>query len=258
MPLRLPKIVGPALCFFALIMAAAVARAQSTPIYADDFPGSSSNPLNGTTPLVESGSLGGSDSASWDAAGYFNADGSVDASGGFCSADLPFQPQAGNIYTLSADINNTSGDSTWIALGFEEVSNTASALNGNSGYDWMLLRGNRGAGQGQLFLGAGTAGSATFSMPTGTVDLSEVLNTTGAQWTAEWFANGAPVGGPTDYSTTPSINYVGLSEFANGVGTVSDFSLTATQAIPEPSAVPSIVLGFAGLLAFRRHRLRFK
>jgi len=250
---RLPSIIVRAFCFIAFIQMAGIARAQSTTIYSDDFPGSSSNPLNGTTPVIESGSLGGSGTAAWSAGGYFNADGSVEASGGYNSAVLPFQPQAGNIYTLSADINNTDGDSTWIALGFEQVNNTSSAFNGNSGYDWMLIRGNRGSGQGQRFLGANTAGSATFTMPSGTVDLSEVLNTTGAQWTAEWFANGTLISGPTSYTSAPSINYVGFSEFADGAGTVGDFSLTATQPVPEPSAILSLVLGSAGiLLASRR------
>jgi hypothetical protein len=253
------KIVVPALCFLALFSMRSPLRAQSTTIYGDDFPGSSSNLLNGTSPAIESGSFGGSASATWSAADYFNADGSVAASGGFSSAVLAFTPEAGNIYTLSADINNTSGDSTWIALGFEGTDNTGGAFLNNSGYDWLLLRGNRGTNQGQLFDGLNTAGSTNFNTPTGTVDFSEVLNTIGTDWTAEWFENGAMVGGPFTYTTNPVINYVGFSEFDNGAGTVGNFSLTAataTQAVPEPSAAASVLLGAACLLAWRRRRNR--
>jgi hypothetical protein len=83
----------------------------TTTIYADNFPGSSSNPLNGTTPATESGMLGGTSGIAWNAAtgGFFNADGSVNTSAGSGSADLPFTPQSGEIYTLSATVNDTAG-----------------------------------------------------------------------------------------------------------------------------------------------------
>lgn len=213
-----------------------------TTIYADAFPGSSSNPLNGTTPATESGTFGGSAGTPWSAASNFNAAGGVQPSGTFVSAYLPFAPQAGNIYTLSADLNTTSGGSNWIGLNFFD-------LNDGSQDVWMLLSAQRGVATGAFYPGDG--GVFGYDQPNGTVTLSMVLDTTGANWTETFFANGISVGGPMTPSVQPGIDAVGLYQYNNGAGTAGNFTLT--RAVPEPGSAALLTLG-AGALFIRRQR----
>jgi hypothetical protein len=92
------------------------AAAQTT-IYADNFTGSSSDPLDGTTPGTESGTLGGSSSVAWSAKSDFNADGSIgNGYNSDGSAALPFVPQAGEIYTLSPAPHRPPDDPAAAAL----------------------------------------------------------------------------------------------------------------------------------------------
>jgi hypothetical protein len=83
----------------------------------------------------------------------------------------------------------------------------------------------------------------------GPLTLSIVLDTTGAQWTAEWFVGGSSARTETFGSNPTGITHVGLGRESNTDTTFSDFSLTV---IPEPSAAALFALG--GLALLRRRR----
>lgn len=143
-------------------LAASVAPADTVTIYEDSFSGSGS--LNGATPDV----------LDTNAAKWYQADqnggqtGTIDGvarlpHGGVPSlAVLPFTPEAGHVYTVSADI--TCGASgAWGLVGFME-STTLSPYwyTPNIKSDWNLVR---------------TGTSAT---------VSSSLDTSGAGWTNTW------------------------------------------------------------------------
>ena len=158
-------------------------------------------------------------------------------------ANLPFTPQAGNIYTLSADVNTTSDGSNWIGLNFFDLTNGAEHV-------WMLLSADRGVAMGGYYTGDG--GVFGYDEPTGTVTLSMVLNTVGANWTETFLANGTIVGGPVTPSVQPGIDAVGFYQYNNGAGTVGNFSLT--QTVPEPGGAAILALGAGTLLILRQRR----
>ena len=101
-------------CMLVLVIAVLshATSASAAIIYSDDFSGSSGANLNGTAPDVRPGTQ------TWTAATAIKADGSVSGVG-HASAYLPFNPVAGNVYTMSVDVNVTGGTGgNWFALGF--------------------------------------------------------------------------------------------------------------------------------------------
>lgn len=228
-------------------------------IYSDDFSGGAAAPLNGTTPDTTSGSFGGTSGATWSADGFYRADGSVLAinggSGSHFSGWLPFTPQAGNIYTISADVNTTGGSADWIGFGFAQNNNTAEGLHTlDNGFDWALLRNTRGVNQGSDFYGPATSNTAgNYNSPTGVVALSQVLDTTGALWTETFLVNGTVVNGPGNSGTNPTIHYVGFSHINTASGTIDNFSLTAGP-VPEPGTASLLGVALVGIAAVRRRR----
>jgi hypothetical protein len=109
------------------------------------------------------------------------------------------------------------------------------------------------------------------------LNIKEVINTNGANWTVQFFANGTPVSfidSQTGSGITTTLTFatnptsldelgIGFSGFtADGLAsaTVSGVSLsndgTVTSAVPEPSTWAMMFLGFAGLgfLSYRRTR----
>ncbi|HWA87934.1 MAG TPA: PEP-CTERM sorting domain-containing protein [Opitutus sp.] len=245
-------------CLALFCVAAACASAQTT-IYFDDFSGSSSTDLTGTTPDISSGG------ATWiaDTGGSaWKADGSISNSGA-SNAFLSFAPSAGHVYTLSIDANPVNGNGDWFAIGFSQLATVNSIYAGGSvsASAWMLLRGDR-TDDLETFLGPGTGDEVDFNPPDditlspGSVNLKVILDTTGAQWTAEWVVNNVSIR-QTTFDTNPTINYVGLGRWSTASGTVDNFTLTSTSAIPEP-ATCALTLGTlaAGAVMLRRRRRR--
>ncbi len=238
----------------ALALAAVTPMNAATVLYSDDFSGSVDNNLHGTTPATTIGTN------TWIAHENWKADGSI--AGGSSSVNndhnafLAFTPASGLIYTLTATLDKPVGltNGMWAGIGFtNDTLGTAAGNNGESFFagtnaagPWMLYRANNN--QIAAFGGPETAnGSGNLSGYTGTQTMTIVLDTTGAQWKAEWFVGGNSIWTHT-YNTNPAISYVGLGRENNTAADFSSFSLTA---IPEPS---STLIGGLGLLALLRRR----
>jgi hypothetical protein len=101
------SILGVSVLMFSMI----VSTAQAEVVYFDDFDGSAGTNLNGTKPDITPGG------ETWQAGQYADADGTLGGgnSGNMAKAALPFTPELGKIYELSATVDNT-GD--WVAIGF--------------------------------------------------------------------------------------------------------------------------------------------
>jgi uncharacterized repeat protein (TIGR02543 family) len=109
-----------------------VLPANAETIYLDDFNdqqnlnagGSYTQTLAGSVPTVRSGTRGGSASATWSANAEVNGWGQRDYADNNVATPtssnyLAFTPQAGNIYTLEADITvNGNFNGNWFAIGF--------------------------------------------------------------------------------------------------------------------------------------------
>ena len=239
-----------------LTLAACLAAAQASAavIYDHNFSGVS-GPLNGVAV--------GPTAAAWQAGPAFLDDGTVQAvvSGSPTgqAAHLPFTPQAGQIYTLTARITNPNPD--WIAVGFMPgpapggswTATAAGMRHSNSGaHAWALVRTHPTNNDTEGFNGINTMNSAFGhnSVPTGSapVDFKIVLNTTAATWTAEYYLNGAQQGGVFNLPATANtgIGGVGFSRTNNPTqtsgGTIHSFRL---EVVPEPATA---VLGLGSLV----------
>lgn len=229
--------------------------ASATTIYSDSFPGSSSSPLNGTSPATDA------TGATWTAFSLWNADGSVNVpnNSGSVNAYLPFTPTSGRVYTLTLGMDATSGNG-WLGLAF--LSSGAGLTSGGgvplyqNAAPWMAdwTSGNPNAAI-STFTGPGTGGVDNWDYPysgTGVQNLQMVLNTAGANWTVQFSDNGTALGSLYTYATNPTIGDVGLGT-SDVSGQVSNFSLTSS-AVPEPATLGLFGIGGIGLLLVGRKR----
>ncbi len=212
----------------------AVSDASAAVIYQDNFTGSGSAPLNGTTPTVTTGA------ATWWAESGWTADGAVSGGG---QAYLPLTPIEKGTYTLSADLTVTSSGIDWIALGFDN--NTGGGYFIGGGAAWML---NDGNGNVTAFTNGVSAsfplGNYGTNVP---VSAKIVLNTMQPQWTAAWYVNGTQMKTVT-FNTNPTIDRVELYGFSPVTGSVANFQLDFVG-VPEPSTGLLLLVG-GGLLAW--------
>ncbi|MEI7955691.1 MAG: InlB B-repeat-containing protein [Verrucomicrobiota bacterium] len=217
----------------AILAALTASAAGDTTIYSDTLLGSGSA-LHGTTVDSSAAFAGGTAGATWIAAGSYNetATGTIGTSTTTQGAYLPFTPQAGHMYTLTATLEYPPSGN-WAALGFQtqaDLSKSQFHDAAGSAYAWVLVRGS-GGGQPQFFSGPDTANGGAFATASqsGLQTVTITLDTRAASWTTS-----ATIGGYTSsktYSSNPTgIAYVGFG----GVGTISkttNFSLTTNANI---------------------------
>jgi hypothetical protein len=171
----------------------------ATVIYSQTFAGS----LVGTTPTTGSGT--------WAGTNIINLSGNTTGVDGAIS--LPFTPQSGFIYDLTATINVTTVNASWLGVGF---------LQDNSAYGWSSAA-LRTIGW-QTWAGPGA------NYPQTSNEVLIRLDTSGALWTVAMFQGGVQMGSTFTYVTNPTINHVGFVAEGPAVGSVSAFKLTATAA----------------------------
>ena len=227
----------------------------STPpvtIISDPMNATAGTLLNGTTPA----SRGGIGSWAWGAGTNLVMDGTnLTEAAASDSAFIPFTPDAGNIYTLSCQMDILSGN--WIALGFSQNSHPENYsgfwTSTNVLQAWMCQ-----VGTGDYFLFTGPELTAAVGTPyigpgfNSVHTNAIVLNTVGANWTLQYFVDGAAVGGPAAYSPTPGvnpvINYVGIGNSdtnfnpAGQSATFKNFKLKAAL----PRIIPALGIQKSG------------
>lgn len=253
--------------------------ANTTTIYQDLFNRGSSGSyvnLNGATPTTDNYAGAPTWTAYYDAASAFPdvyTDGTQlqmpHPDSTQVNAILPFVPQDGQIYDLSAAIaySNTTATANWTALGFAEKNDytaTGNSVATNTGWttfnpaSWLLTRAEVDTGGGvQAFLGVSTAnglgniGSSPAANVFDTYDI--VLNTSAAAWTTTIYQNGTQLGTKT-YTTNPtSIAWVGVGTIGGVDAQVQDFTLTDTP-VPAPATLALFAVGGLAILATRRRQ----
>jgi hypothetical protein len=236
----------------ALALAFASALAGQTVIYSDTFAGSGSDDLNGTTPGVSDGGaswVSGTGSSAW------KADGSVT---GFVESNafLPFTPEAGRIYTLTATVNPTAAESTgdWLAIGFSGTSAVSDGFQDVQSAAWMLARVDRGDGGIQTFLGPNTDSGADHTSLPDALGLKVVLDTSQSNWRVQWWLGDTLLRSANYDGSNPSIAFVGIGKFGEAGGTVSNFSLSSASPVPEPGTWALLAGGGVLLWAAWRRR----
>mgnify|MGYP006280697121 CR=1 FL=1 len=236
-----------------VLSAAWASGATIETIYLDPLDGGTGN-LNNTSP-EDRGGTGGSD---WSAGQDFKQNGSIAGGSQSYGATLPFTPEPGKRYRLSADMDTgTDQEDDWNSIGFMDT-NPGTTQNqvfySNGGYGNILLR---GAGNGTVFLGENTNGGTGYAaVSSGTISLMIELDTRPASstdWLFSFFLNGTELagGGVAQTGDPGSISYVGFSNFRDVGGQVGNFSL---QIIPEPATAVFFTLGVAVFFGRRPRR----
>lgn len=186
-------------------------------IYSNSFNGDAVT-INGTAPTVANI---GTNVALWTFTytnaqdGGWLANGAIGTNAG--SALLPFTPQAGAIYCLTASVT-LANIGSWIGLGFAQSDIPGNEPSGErftdsnvTGNPWMTMQVGTdptlfGGPKGTLSVTGGNL------FPTnGTYTVQLFLNTLGAQWTTTAYVNGVELG-TTNYTTNPTIGYVGFTQ----------------------------------------------
>ncbi len=221
-------------------------------IYSNAFNGAAAT-LNGTAPTLANGLAGGVQSAQWTCTYTNGMDGTVLANGALGtnagSVLLPFTPQLGCIYTMTASLTVPASMSDWVAMGFAQF-NTQTNNPGYSrftdnppdGYGWIDAS---TGGSDQLFGGPKTSVGATpasVALPSaGTYTLQIILNTVGTQWTVSAYVNGTQIGTNIVYGTNPTIAYAGIGQNQFAAGSLgiqwNYWSLSVTQ---EPTLTTNL------------------
>lgn len=191
-------------------------------IYSNTFNGGAAN-INQKAPTVATDNAGAASSAIWkDAANskMLYADGTVNTAAGD-SVLLPFTPENGYIYTLTASVTFNGNPGSWIGAGFAQnywypgSGNAQFNQSGVNGYDWAILTESSGnvqyfsgpSGTNQLFNRNGF-----FAAGTGTHTLTLTLDTTAAQWVISCSVDGNQAGSSYTYTTQPTITAFGITQ----------------------------------------------
>ncbi|HEV2320067.1 MAG TPA: LamG-like jellyroll fold domain-containing protein, partial [Verrucomicrobiae bacterium] len=222
-------------------------------LYSNVFDGGAWN-LAGTA-TTEANSLVGGTNSTWTDAMGTNDTGSMEGSGLDNSTlgdswVLPFKPEPGFVYTITASAYMTGFPGSWIGAGFAgpvTSNNSGSARFADPdmyGYDfiiWVINTGNVEYLQGPgaaLYITNVNNFISTSTPITHTAQV--VLDTTGPQWIQYAFMDGTPAG-TNAFASIPPIGSVGLTQ--SGLGAPNDvqwtsFLLTAVS----PNGFPPYLL----------------
>jgi len=229
-------------------------------LYFDNFDGITGTFLNDTTPDITIGT------AKWVAmkggtTGSVYADGDLDVSGGSSttrggSATLAFTPQSGYVYTLDLSARNLDSVASHttaerLYFGFAKGQSFANGtgnrllasdatVQGQVIEGYMAKLGYTGANGTANRTYNNTASAEWLALTTaygGNIDMRIVLDTTGASWTATWYAKLTSttvysVTRATEVVTDTAITSVGFGLSQNTGGRISKFSLSATGSGP--------------------------
>jgi hypothetical protein len=186
-------------------------------IYSQTF--AASPPIVGTTSTTGGGT--------WVGDNIIDLNGNSTGVGGAIS--LPFSPQSGFVYDLTATINVTTVNASWLGVGF---------LQDNSAYGWFPPANTPAALRTigwQTWTGPGD------NYPQTSNEVLIRLDTTGALWTVAMYQGGVQMGSTFTYATNPTINHVGFVSEGTAVGSVSAFNLTENGVIIYSQTFGSLV-----------------
>ena len=211
-------------------------EAEAETIYSDRFDGTA--PLAGRRPS----SGGDRGDAAWEAAGdgWEIADGHLRSSGKVGSASLPFVPEPGVVYRLSASVHSRGHRRGLSAIGFLPVSSAIEFWKNPGGYAWIAQRafpdpfkgGNFASGRPSL-LGRINDIDAKYGTHTRMVQ----LDTREPKWRAKFFVDGEEVAWFV-FDQPPPIAFASLSFNTDRVSTFDDFRLAVWRPKPAPTTAP--------------------
>lgn len=226
--------------------------AQAAIIYQDSFTGSGE--INGVAPTTTTGG------ATWTAASGMSMDGSGTLTfNGERNAYLPFTPVAGNVYTLTATLDNTASRASF---GFATVNfaspTTASYWHTiNSPSPWVAL----GTGDDALYFLTGTGWSGATEVvkpaPVGASTMSIVLDTKTDvnTWSATFWLGPTQIGAAKTFSagswTQNAVGFGSMGSSGESGFQAMDFELSV---IPEPATF-AVMLSALAAAVIRRRRM---
>lgn len=226
-------------------------------IYSNTFNGGAVN-INQAEPTVATDNAGAAISAIWKDAGnskMLYADGTVNTTGGD-SVLLPFTPENGYVYTLTASVTFSGDPGSWVGAGFAQnywypgSGNAQFNQSGVNGYDWAIL--TESSGNLQFFSGPGGTNplfnqNGFFTAGTGTHTLTLTLDTTGSQWVISCSVDGNQAGSSYTYTTQPTITAFGLTQHALTTPSAIHWNSIALQATGMRSTNPvNATVSFSG------------
>jgi len=189
-------------------------------------------------------------STGWDAGNNNGVNEAAAAGGGNGpNAYLPFVPVVGQVYVLTAVIDDLAGGVNWIALGYSSGAGLDGGWLINNGVSgWMLARDDGDAGANQVFIGPYVNGSVNLSSfstgPSTNTTILDARAASPANWTFSFQVNGVTVLAPTPYgSTGPAITYVGFGGNGADSLTAQNFTLYDLSPVSQPRPITATVSG---------------
>lgn len=164
---------------------------------------------------------------------------------------VPFTPEPGYIYTMTASLTASESMYNWVAMGFTEFDTQTNnpgfarfSDNPPNGYGWMYVENSDATFEPGPRTTVASSSINTVPLPgSAPVTLQIVLNTvTNGAWTASASVNGVGVG-TNAYGTNPQISYAGIgqNQFAVSPPTGIQWNYWSLSAV-APGGVPPYLL----------------
>lgn len=185
-------------------------EARATVLVRDSFLGS--GPLAGSSPAAR----GGVGDAAWQAprdGWQLDAAAAAVVATSHGTALLPFVPEPGHIYRISATIHATAGGIGWGGVGFTSAASVANYIPSGP---WLLQRHRTEAQPNRAYAGPGeTNAVGRGDTLTGEQTRTILLDTSRPQWRAVFFVGGVQLGEATINPQSAAIRHVCLAAFPN-------------------------------------------